>query len=83
VAVLEQLAQSAKSEQVRLAAANSLVDRGYGVPLSRNANLNLNATATVEQLLDKLDRHEERSSGPARPKIIDARPSRVSGAEGD
>jgi len=70
VAVLEHLALNAKSEQVRLSAANSLVYRGYGVPMSRNANLNLNATTTVEQLLDKLDRQAQPRStieGTARP----------------
>lgn len=83
VAVLEQLAQSARSEQVRLAAANSLVDRGYGPVVSKNANANLNVNTSLEALLDKLDRHE---AGPRAPSvsgpIIDAVP-RHTAAEGN
>lgn len=74
VAVLEQLALNARSEQVRLSAANSLVDRGYGVPMSRNANLNLNATTTVEQLLEKLDRQDQDT---ATPRTIEGSARRV------
>lgn len=76
VAVLEHLALNARSEQVRLSAANSLVDRGYGVPVSRNANLNLNATTTVEQLLDKLDRQDQGTVGP---QIIEGSARQVRG----
>jgi phage terminase small subunit len=75
VAVLAYLAINARSEQVRLSAANSLVDRGYGVPMSRNANLNLNATTTVEQLLDKLDRQEGHGARSGAPPIVDVTPS--------
>lgn len=53
VATLEQLAQSARSEQVRLAAANSLIDRGYGPVMSRSANTNVNLNGGIESLLKK------------------------------
>jgi phage terminase small subunit len=60
VAVLEDLARSARSEQVRLAAANSLIDRGYGPVVSRSASANLSVNAGIEELLDKLERQERR-----------------------
>jgi phage terminase small subunit len=60
VAVLEDLARSARSEQVRLAAANSLIDRGYGPVVSRSANANLNVNAGIEELLDRVERQERR-----------------------
>ena len=59
IAVLENLAQSARSEQVRLAAANSLLDRGYGPVMSKNASVNVNTNTSLEDLLDKLDREEK------------------------
>lgn len=55
VAVLENLAEGARSEQVRLAAANSLIDRGYGPVVSRNANTNLNVNTGIEALLQKVE----------------------------
>lgn len=69
VAVLENLAQSARSEQVRLAAANSLVDRGYGPVVSRSAVIR--ADTTVEDLLDKLEKKERAQSQEA---MIDVTP---------
>ena len=77
VAVLEQLAQTARSEQVRLAAANSLVDRGFGPVVSRNANLNLNAKTTVEELLEQLDRGAAPPSSDRRQPITIEQPARV------
>lgn len=70
VAVLESLAQSARSEQVRLAAANSLIDRGYGPVMSRNASVNV--TTGVEELLDALDRQDRESQ---RQPIVDITPT--------
>ena len=73
VAVLEQLARGARSEQVRLAAANSLIDRGYGPVVSKNANTNVNVNTSMEALLERLenqDRERAKGVGP----IIDARP---------
>jgi phage terminase small subunit len=57
VAVLESLARSARSEQVRLSAARELVDRGFGPVISRNSNLNVNTT--VEDMLRALDAVED------------------------
>lgn len=55
VAVLENLAQWARSEQVRLSAARELVDRGYGPVVSRNANTNVNINTGIEALLKKAE----------------------------
>jgi phage terminase small subunit len=60
VATLENLARSARSEQVRLAAANALIDRGYGPVVSRSASANLNVNAGIEELLDRVERQEHR-----------------------
>jgi len=79
VAVLESLAQSARSEQVRLAAANSLVDRGHGPVISRNANANLNVNTSLEDLLERLDRQER---APTQPPTIDMTPRRTPYDEG-
>ncbi len=78
VAVLESLARSARSEQVRLAAANALIDRGFGPVVSRNASTNLNVSAGVEDLLDRLDRAE--AGKRAQPHVIDITPSASGGS---
>jgi phage terminase small subunit len=70
VAVLESLAKSAKSEQVRLAAARELIDRGFGPVVSRNANTNLNVTTGIEELLKR--REEAREAG-----FVDITPAEV------
>lgn len=53
VRVLIDLAENARSEQVRLSAANSLIDRGYAPVMSRNATLQ--ASTSLEDLLERLD----------------------------
>jgi hypothetical protein len=53
VATLIDLCQNARSEQVRLSAANSLIDRGHGPVISRNATIR--ASVSVEDLLERLD----------------------------
>jgi hypothetical protein len=58
LAVLETLARSARSEQVRLAAARDLVDRGYGPVVSRNASTNVNVGTSLEEMLRVLDKKE-------------------------
>jgi hypothetical protein len=73
VAVLEHLAQNAKSEQVRLAAANSLIDRGYAPVVSRSANTNMNVNTGLEALL--AIREKRRTEQEARkPATIDVTP---------
>jgi hypothetical protein len=72
VAVLESLAQSARSEQVRLSAAQSLIDRGYGTPLSRTANLNVNTS--VEDFIAAIDlreREETQLASAVRGRVIE------------
>jgi phage terminase small subunit len=62
VAALLDLAQNAKSEQVRLSAANSLIDRGHGPVMSRNASIT--ARVSIEDLLAQLDaREKDQSAG--------------------
>lgn len=61
VQTLIDLCQNARSEQVRLSAANALIDRGYGPVISRNAVVK--AEFTLEDMLDEL----ERSSANSRP----------------
>lgn len=73
IAVLEALAQSARSEQVRLAAANSLVDRGYGPVVSRSANLNVGTS--IEDLIDKVDQQEREKAKTIDGEAIDVTPS--------
>lgn len=53
VQTLVDLCSNARSEQVRLAAARELVDRGYGPVISRNATIQ--ATTSIEDLWDRLD----------------------------
>lgn len=53
VQTLIDLCQNARSEQVRLSAANALIDRGYGPVMSRNASVQ--AHTSVEDLLAMLD----------------------------
>lgn len=65
VAVMENLAQSARSEQVRLSAAKELVDRGYGPIVSRNANVNVNTN--VEDMIAALDAQEAMARGDRGP----------------
>jgi phage terminase small subunit len=59
VHTLIDLCQNARSEQVRLSAANSLIDRGFGPVMSRNATLH--ASTTVEDFLDMLDSQNAKS----------------------
>jgi hypothetical protein len=56
VATLTDLCQNARSEQVRLSAANSLIDRGYGPVISKSATVN--ATTTFEDMLARLNAAE-------------------------
>jgi hypothetical protein len=56
VATLMDLCQNARSEQVRASCANSLIDRGYGPVVSKNATIH--ATTSVEDLLARLDAAE-------------------------
>lgn len=56
VQTLVDLCQNARSEQVRLSAANSLIDRGFGPVVSRNATIQANTS--VEELLEMLDTGE-------------------------
>jgi hypothetical protein len=58
VQTLIDLAQNARSEQVRLAAARDLVDRGFRPIVSRNATL----TARVEDFIAQLDAREKNQS---------------------
>ncbi len=53
-AVLVELAQAAKSEQVRLGAARELVDRGYGPVMSRNAPPPDPRKQSIEDFLNSL-----------------------------
>lgn len=57
VKTLIDLCQNARSEQVRLSAANSLIDRGYAPVMSRNATVR--AVVGVEDLLMMLDKAQE------------------------
>jgi hypothetical protein len=56
IAVLARLMVEAESEQARVAAANAILDRGYGKP-SQHIDANVNVTAQ-EDALDQLDRDE-------------------------
>ena len=67
VQTLIDLCQNARSEQVRLAAANSLIDRGHAPVTSRNATVQ--AKASIEDIIDMLDA-QERARGAA-PATID------------
>lgn len=62
VQVLIDLALGARSEQVRLSAANSLIDRGYAPVMSRNATIR--ADASVEDLLTALDSGHDKGGEP-------------------
>jgi phage terminase small subunit len=61
------LCESARSEQVRLAAARELEDRGYGPVISKSAVVS--ATTSVEDLLARLDAQE----AAARGDVIDGK----------
>jgi len=90
VAVLVDLAQSARSEQVRFSAAKELVDRGHGPVMSRNATIT--ATTTVEDLLKRLDEAEASgalgateatdSFGRGAAHVIDVTPRVVDSGDG-
>ena len=54
VQTLIDLCQNARSEQVRLSAANALIDRGYGAIVSRSAAVQ--AHTSIEDFLAMLDR---------------------------
>jgi phage terminase small subunit len=69
VQTLIDLAQNAKSEQVRLSAARELVDRGHAPIVSRNASIV--AKTSVEDLLARLDGQEAAEQQRA---IIDVNP---------
>lgn len=60
VQTLIDLCQNARSEQVRLSAANALIDRGYAPVMSRNASIQ--AHTSVEELLAMIDRQEVESA---------------------
>jgi hypothetical protein len=78
VAVLESLARSARSEQVRLSAARELVDRGFGPVISRNANLNV--STSVEDMLFALDARDE-TERATKAMTINARPAPARASE--
>jgi hypothetical protein len=80
VSVLENLARSARSEQVRLSAANSLIDRGYGPVVSRSATANINASCPIDELLDRVERQEREAT---RQPPIDITPSPARDIEAD
>jgi phage terminase small subunit len=63
VQTLIDLCLNARSEQVRLSAANALIDRGFGPVMSRNAVIH--ATTSVEDIIERLDRQEASSAIPA------------------
>jgi hypothetical protein len=76
VATLMDLCQNARSEQVRAACANSLIDRGFGPVISRNATIH--ATTSIEELWTRLDAAEAAGelidgtfAGDAAPAIAD------------
>lgn len=70
VQTLVDLAQNARSEQVRLGAARELVDRGHRPIVSRNASIV--AKTSVEDLLARLDAQEATDQ---RGAIIDVNPT--------
>jgi hypothetical protein len=55
VAVLARLMVEAESEQARVAAANAILDRGYGKP---SQHIDANVHVSQEDALDQLDRDE-------------------------
>ena len=57
VQTLMDLCQNARSEQVKLSAANSLIDRGLGPVMSRNAIVH--AHTTVDDIILSLDASEK------------------------
>ena len=77
VQVLIDLAQNARSEQVRLSAANSLIDRGYAPVMSRNATIQ--ASTSIEDLIRELDEAQRAE----RAQVIDVEASAVCGDAGD
>lgn len=72
VETLVDLARNARSEQTRLSAADSLLNRTLGPPISRSANIHANVG--IEQLLEQLDAHD-------RAQTIDGRAREVDDAE--
>jgi phage terminase small subunit len=79
VFTLIDLCQNAKSERVRLSAAESLVDRGFGPVMSRTANLNVGMT--IEDYIDRLSKLSDQEKTDAiagdssGPQTIDHDPS--------
>ena len=69
VQTLMDLCQNARSEQVKLSAANSLIDRGLGPVMSRNAIVH--AHTTVDDIILSLDASEKATSAR---REIDAGP---------
>ena len=57
VQTLMDLCQNARSEQVKLSAANSLIDRGLGPVMSRNAIIHANMT--VDEIVNRLSESEK------------------------
>ena len=73
VSVLNTLARRAKSEQVRVAAANSLLDRAYGRP-SQSVELNFTASLLQKKLTEM---------SPDELRVFEERVLQISGAGAD
>lgn len=83
VAVLENLARSARSEQVRFSAARELLDRGYGPVVSRNASIH--ATTSIEDLWARLAARKEGgrpNTNSSRDMVIEQIPAATSDEDG-
>lgn len=72
VETLIDLARSAESEATRLAAANSLMDRTLGPPISRSANMHVHRT--IDQALIDLDIEESRESSVIDAEAVEVTP---------
>ena len=68
VQVLMDLCQNARSEQVRLTAANSLIDRGFGPVMSRNATIY--ASTSIEDILERLDEKGIGGQASSKPGLL-------------
>lgn len=68
VQVLMDLCQSARSEQVRLTAANSLIDRGFGPVISRNATIY--TSTSIEDFLERLDEKGIGGQASSEPRLV-------------
>lgn len=71
VQTLVDLCQNARSEQVKLAAARELVDRGFGPVMSRSANLNVNVQDDLASLIKRLDEEDRMERRTIDGKAVD------------